>query len=242
MCIALQYERSTQFYLFLFWWLPCWVLSEYWVAVTSATPSPVQPTAYTPSCQATRPTLLTESTGAAEDWEIPWDTMRYYNCQYSDIDEASKLRGLQCALNLLMMLKIQQKSRNMKIRHSLTDFVMFKVICSKYSVAILGLNITLKLITFLRFKNCIISVDVSVLHYVLHFSVRNSTNISKHFTLFAEKNDGTSTSKCLQKCNNSRSASLESFHIQINTNIVKFNRSVSKLDNISKPWNKVGYL
>ena len=134
-----------------------------------------------------------------------------------------------------MMFIIQQKSRNMKIRHSLTDFIMFKVICSKYSVAILGLNITLKLIAFLRFKNCIISVDVSALHYVLHFSVRNSTNISKHFTLFAEKNDGTSTSKCLQKCNNSRSASLESFHIQINTNIVKFNRSVSKLDNISKP-------
>ena len=239
MCITLQYQRSSQFSPFLFWWLPCWVLSEYWVAVTSATPSPVQPTAYTASCQATRPTL--------PDW-VNWssrglrDTMRYYNCQYSDIDEASKLRGLQCALNLLMMLKIQQKSRNMKIRHSLTDFIMFKVICSKYSVAILGLNITLKLITFLRFKNCIISVDVSVLHYVLHFSVRNSTNISKHFTLFAEKNDGTSTSKCLQKCNNSRSASLESFHIQINTNIVKFNRSVSKLDNISKPWNKVGYL
>ena len=127
MCVALQYESSSQFYLFLFWWLPCWVLSEYWVAVTSATPSPVQPTAYTASCQATRPSL--------PDW-VNWssrglrDTMRYYNCQYSDIDEASKLRGLQCALNLLMMLKIQQKSRNMKIRHSLTDFIMFKLICS----------------------------------------------------------------------------------------------------------------
>ena len=239
MCVTLQYKRSSQFYLFLFWWLPCWVLSEYWVAVTSATPSPVQPTQ-----QAARPLapLCWLSQLEQQRTERYHEILRYYNCQYSDIDEASKLRGLQCALNLLMMLKIQQKSRNMKIRHSLTDFIMFKVICSKYSVAILGLNITLKLITFLRFKNCIISVDVSVLHYVLHFSVRNSTNISKHFTLFAEKNDGTSTSKCLQKCNNSRSASLESFHIQINTNIVKFNRSVSKLDNISKPWNKVGYL